>query len=61
METRVAVAVIGLLASLAMPSLKTARNSSLNKTKISKVRTLPSATEMWAMDSLVPDGTPIRF
>jgi type IV pilus assembly protein PilA len=54
-ETSVAVAVIGLLSALAIPTFRSVRTKSLNITKRANIRMLNNAVEMWAMDNFVRD------
>lgn len=58
-ETSVAVAVIGLLSALAIPSFSAVRAKSFNNTKKANVRLLNNSIQMWAMDNLLPDDARI--
>ncbi|VGO22630.1 hypothetical protein SCARR_04715 [Pontiella sulfatireligans] len=58
-ETTVTVAVIGLLASIALPSFSVARTRVLYKTKQSNTLLLNNAVQEWAMDSWQPDDAKI--
>jgi|GEM_PF-5176165 len=55
----IVVGVIGLLSAIAIPTFNKARNDSRKKTMQSNVRLLNQAVEMWAMDTLATDSTPI--
>jgi len=59
-ETAIAVAIIGLVAAIAIPSFRVARNSSLNKIKQSNIRLLNDAIQTWAMETLRSDDAPIK-
>lgn len=54
-ETAITVAVVGLLASIAIPSFSAARNRSLNNAKKANVRLLNNAIQQWAMDTFQSD------
>lgn len=56
-ETSVAVAVIGLLSAIAIPSFRAVRSNGLATAKKNNVRTINHAVELWAMDNFCADGT----
>lgn len=58
-EISIAIAVIGLLAGLGIPSFSAARNKCLNTAKKRNIRLLNNAVELWAFDNLVGDDDPI--
>ncbi len=58
-ETMIVVSVIGLLATVGIPSVKMARTRTLQRIRENNVRLLNDAVQMWAMDYLVPDSSRI--
>ena len=55
----IVAAIIGLLASLAVPNLVRARDTSRLNVIYSNLRALDTAKEQWALDSNQASGTPI--
>lgn len=55
-ETSVAVAVIGLLSAIAIPSFSAARTRSFDTAKRSNVRLLNNAVQLWAMENFTSNG-----
>ena len=58
-EIMIVVSVIGLLAAAAIPSFNLARSKAILKAQKENVRVLNHAIEMWAMDNLVGETSPI--
>jgi prepilin-type N-terminal cleavage/methylation domain-containing protein len=58
-ELMIVVAIVGLLASLAMPNLAKARDTSRLNTIYSNLRVLDAAKDQWALDNNKPSGTPV--
>jgi prepilin-type N-terminal cleavage/methylation domain-containing protein len=58
-EMMIVVAIIGLLASLAVPNLARARDTSRLNVIYNNLRVLESAKEQWALDNNKPTGTEV--
>lgn len=58
-EITIAVAVVGLMAAIAVPSFKSARTKSRDNAKKNNVRLINSAVEQWAMQEFKNDRSPI--
>jgi prepilin-type N-terminal cleavage/methylation domain-containing protein len=56
-ELMIVVAIIGLLATVAMPNLAKARDTSRLNTIYSNLRTLSAAKDQWALDNNQASGT----
>jgi len=55
----IVVAVVGLLASLAVPSMAKARDTARLNTIYSNLRQLDQAKAEWALQTHQPDGAPV--
>ena len=58
-ELMIVVAIIGLLASLAVPNLARARDTSRLNVIYNNLRVLQAAKEQWALDNNKANGTPV--
>jgi prepilin-type N-terminal cleavage/methylation domain-containing protein len=58
-ELMVVVAIIGLLASLAMPNLARARDTTRLNMIYNNLRALDTAKDQWALDNNKANGTPV--
>jgi prepilin-type N-terminal cleavage/methylation domain-containing protein len=58
-ELMIVVAIIGLLASLAVPNLARARDTSRLNVIYNNLRVLEAAKEQWALDNNKTTGTPV--
>ena len=58
-EVMIVSAIIGLLASLAIPNLVRARDTSRLNIIYSNLRALDTAKEQWALDNNQASGTPV--
>jgi prepilin-type N-terminal cleavage/methylation domain-containing protein len=59
-EIMIVVAVIGLLAGIAMPSMFKARSNAQKRICISNLRVLDGAKEQWALETKQSDGARAR-
>jgi prepilin-type N-terminal cleavage/methylation domain-containing protein len=59
-ELMIVVTIIGLLATLAVPNLARARDTSRLNVIYNNLRVLQSAKEQWALDNNKSNGTPVE-
>ena len=57
----IVVAILGLLASIAMPNLIKARNKAQASTCVNNLRLLSGAVDQWALESRKGNGTQVAF
>lgn len=60
-EIMIVVAIIGLLATIAIPNFSKARGSAQKNACISNLRQIDGAIEQWALDLRKDEGTPVTF
>lgn len=58
-EIMIVIAIIGMLAAVAIPSLSKARSEAQKKACILNLRSIQSAKECWATDFRKATGTPV--
>ena len=58
-EIMIIVALIGLLATLMIPSFIKVRKQSQGRRIVNDVRTIDAAINSWAMEAGIADGTPV--
>src|SRR5271168_1550652 len=58
-EIMIVVALIGLLATLAIPSMAKARDTSRLSVIYNNLRMIEAAKDQWALDNKVPNGTDV--
>lgn len=57
----IVVAIIGMLATMAMPAFKKAREKSAKTTCISNLHNIDGAIQQWATDMRKDEGAPVTF
>jgi len=60
-EIMIVVAIIGMLATMAMPAFKKAREKSAKTTCISNLHNIDGAIQQWATDMRKDEGAPVTF
>jgi prepilin-type N-terminal cleavage/methylation domain-containing protein len=60
-EIMIVVAIIGLLASIAVPNFTKARNMARQKACISNLQAIDGAIETWATDMNKAEGQPVTY
>ena len=60
-EIMIVVAIIGLLASIAVPNFTKARNMARQKACISNLQAIDGAMETWATDMNKAEGQPVTY
>ena len=58
-EIMIVVAIIGLLATIAIPSFFKSRANSQQSVCINNLRQIDSAKDQWAIETRQPDATPV--
>ena len=60
-EIMIVVAIIGMLATLAIPNFMKARSTAQKNACISNLRQIDGAIQQWALDMRKDEGTPVTF
>jgi prepilin-type N-terminal cleavage/methylation domain-containing protein len=60
-EIMIVVAIIGLLATMAMPSFRKARETAAKNTCISNLQNIDGAIQQWATDLRKDEGAPVTY
>src|SRR5262245_38914253 len=60
-EIMIVVAIIGMLATLAIPNFMKARSTAQKNACISNLRQIDGAIQQWALDMKKDEGTPVTY